>query len=172
MEVDVERKDEDGVDGRGVCGWDGWVCGLGAMGVSSIFGLVCRTGAFVVVFPTLFYFQECVSMSQKCAYRIVQSMMWLYVCVRTEHVWSQNFSESGVGSGWRRGGMTEDIYVCENQGWYCLVVLVGGYLLVYFLLDYDVTSGSSEGYGVGVGQVPEGIFLPEKLYYVPGPDGC
>ena len=26
MEEDVKPKDEDGVDGRGVCGWDGWVC--------------------------------------------------------------------------------------------------------------------------------------------------
>jgi hypothetical protein len=46
MEEDVKPKDEDGVDGRGVSGWDGWVCGLGAVGVSSIFGLVRRTGTF------------------------------------------------------------------------------------------------------------------------------
>jgi hypothetical protein len=46
MEEDVEPTDEDGVDGRGVCGWDGWVGGLGAVGVSSIFGLVRGTGAF------------------------------------------------------------------------------------------------------------------------------
>ncbi len=39
MEEDVNPKDEDGVDGRGVGGWDGWVCGLGAVGASSIFGL-------------------------------------------------------------------------------------------------------------------------------------
>ncbi len=29
-----------------VCGWDVWVCGLGAVGASSIFGLVRRAGAF------------------------------------------------------------------------------------------------------------------------------
>ncbi len=52
MEEDVERKDEDGVDGRGVCGWDGWVCGLGAVGASSIFGLVRRAGDFAAVLPT------------------------------------------------------------------------------------------------------------------------
>ena len=46
MEEDVKPKDEDGVDGRGVCGWDGWVGGLGAVSASSIFGLVRRTGAF------------------------------------------------------------------------------------------------------------------------------
>ena len=46
MEEDVKPKDEDGVDGRGFCGWDGWVGGLGAVGDSSIFGLVRRTGAF------------------------------------------------------------------------------------------------------------------------------
>ena len=39
MEVDVEPRDEDGVDGRGVCRWDGWVGGLGAVGASSLFGL-------------------------------------------------------------------------------------------------------------------------------------
>ena len=40
MEEDVEPGDEDGVDGRGVSGWDGWMCGLGSVVVSSIFGLV------------------------------------------------------------------------------------------------------------------------------------
>ena len=38
MEEDVKPEDEDGVDGRGVCGWDGWVCGLGAVGASLAFG--------------------------------------------------------------------------------------------------------------------------------------
>ena len=52
MEEDVEPKDEDGVDGRGVCGWDGWVGGLGAVGASSIFGLVRGSGVFDVVLPT------------------------------------------------------------------------------------------------------------------------
>ena len=46
MEEDVKPKDEDGVDGRGFCGWDGWVCGLGAVGALSTFGLVRRVGAF------------------------------------------------------------------------------------------------------------------------------
>jgi hypothetical protein len=46
MEEDVKPKDEDGVDGRGVCGWDGWVGGLGTVGTSSIFGLVRRVGSF------------------------------------------------------------------------------------------------------------------------------
>jgi len=48
--------------------------------------------------------------------------------------------------------MVEDVYFCEDRGWYCLVALVGDYLLVYFLLDYDVSSGSTEGYSVDVGQ--------------------
>ncbi len=52
MEEDVEPKDEDGVDGRGVQGWDTWVGGLGVVGDSSIFGLVRRTGSFAVVLPT------------------------------------------------------------------------------------------------------------------------
>ena len=46
MEEDVKPKDKDGVDGRGFSGWDGWVCGLDVVGVSSIFGLVRRSGAF------------------------------------------------------------------------------------------------------------------------------
>jgi len=54
----------------------------------------------------------------------------LRVCVRTDECRSQNFSERGVGSGWRRGGMAEDLYVREDRRWYALVVLVGGYLLV------------------------------------------
>ena len=61
MEEDVEPKDEDGVDGRGVGGWDGWVCGLGTVGSSPIFGLVRRTGVFVSVFPTFVLYQECSS---------------------------------------------------------------------------------------------------------------
>jgi hypothetical protein len=36
--------------------------------------------------------------------------------------------------------MAEDIYVFEDQGWYGLVTLDGGYLLVYFLWDWDITS--------------------------------
>jgi hypothetical protein len=52
MEEDVESKDEDGVDGQGICAWDGWVGGLGAVGASSIFRLVRRAGAFTVVLPT------------------------------------------------------------------------------------------------------------------------
>jgi len=30
--------------------------------------------------------------------------------------------------------MVEDIYVCEDRGWYCLVALVGAYVLVIFFL--------------------------------------
>ena len=49
MEEDAKPKDEDGVDGRGVSGWYGRVCGLGVMGVSLVFGLVRGAGAFTVV---------------------------------------------------------------------------------------------------------------------------
>ncbi len=52
MEEDVKPEDEDGVDGRGFCGWDGWVCGLGAVDASLAFGLVRGAGAFVVVLPS------------------------------------------------------------------------------------------------------------------------
>ena len=52
MEEDVKPEDEDGVDGRGVCGWDGRVCGLGAVGASLVFGLVRGAGAFAAVLPS------------------------------------------------------------------------------------------------------------------------
>jgi hypothetical protein len=52
MEEDVKHEDEDGVDGRGICGWDGWVCGLGAVGASLVFGLVPGAGAFAAVLPS------------------------------------------------------------------------------------------------------------------------
>ena len=52
MEEDVKPEDEDGVDGRGICGWDAWVCGLGAVGASLVFGLVRGAGAFAAVLPS------------------------------------------------------------------------------------------------------------------------
>jgi hypothetical protein len=52
MEEDVKPEDEDGVDGRGVCGWDGRVCGLGAVVASLVFGLVRGAGAFAAVLPS------------------------------------------------------------------------------------------------------------------------
>jgi hypothetical protein len=52
MEEDVKPEDEDGVDGRGIYGWDVWVCGLGAVSTSLAFGLVRGSGAFVPVFPS------------------------------------------------------------------------------------------------------------------------
>ncbi len=48
--------------------------------------------------------------------------------------------------------MVEDVYVCEGRRWYGLVALVDDYLLVYFLLGSDVSSGSTEGYRVDVRQ--------------------
>ena len=41
--------------------------------------------------------------------------------------------------------MAEDLYVCEDRGWCCLVVLVGGYLLVYFFLWFDLNSMENKG---------------------------
>jgi hypothetical protein len=52
MEEDVKPEDEDGVDGRGICGWETWVCGLGAVSASLTFGLVRGTGAFATVLPS------------------------------------------------------------------------------------------------------------------------
>ena len=56
--------------------------------------------------------------------------------------------------------------------WYGLVALDGGYLLVYFLLGYDVTSRSSEGCSVGCSSVPDVFFLTKKMYKAPVSDGC
>ncbi len=53
MEQDVKPKDEDGVDGRGGFGWDGWLCGLGEVGASFAFGLVRGAGAFAAVLSFL-----------------------------------------------------------------------------------------------------------------------
>ena len=52
MEEDVKPKDEDGVDGQGVCGWDGLLGGLGEVGASLTFGVVRGAGAFAAVLPT------------------------------------------------------------------------------------------------------------------------
>jgi hypothetical protein len=52
MEEDVKPEDTDGVDGRGICGWDTWVCGLGAVSTSLAFGLVRGAGAFAAVLPS------------------------------------------------------------------------------------------------------------------------
>jgi hypothetical protein len=52
MEEDVKPEDEDGVDGRGICGWDPWVCGLGEVSVSLALGLVRGAGAFAAVLPS------------------------------------------------------------------------------------------------------------------------
>ncbi len=52
MEEDVESRDEDGVDERGFSRWDGWVGSLGAVGTSSLFGLVRGVGTFAPVPPT------------------------------------------------------------------------------------------------------------------------
>ena len=68
--------------------------------------------------------------------------------------------------------MAEDIYVFEDQGWYGLVALDGGYLLVYFLWGSDRTSQSGEGYSGGCLSVPDVFFLTKKLYKAPVPDGC
>jgi hypothetical protein len=52
MEEDVKPKDEDGVDGWGVSGWDGLLGGLGAVGASLTFGVVRGAGTFAAVLPT------------------------------------------------------------------------------------------------------------------------
>jgi hypothetical protein len=88
-------------------------------------------------FSTVFFFRGCLEF-ERC------------VCARTAHCWSQKFSERGVGSGWRRGGMAEDLYVRKDRRWCCLVVIVVIYWYNFF---FDLTSRSwrIRGYSVGVG---------------------
>ncbi len=52
MEEDVKPEDEEGVYGRGFCGWDAWVCGLGTVRTSLAFGLVHGAGTFTTVLPS------------------------------------------------------------------------------------------------------------------------
>jgi hypothetical protein len=52
MEEDVKHEDTDGVDGRGISGWETWVCGLGTVSTSLSSGLVRGTGDFPPVLPS------------------------------------------------------------------------------------------------------------------------
>ena len=70
--------------------------------------------------------------------------------------------------------MAEDLYGCEDRGWCCLVVLVGGYLLVYFFLWFDLNNMENKGVQCGDRSVPDVNFVNEnelKLYNAPVPDG-
>jgi hypothetical protein len=51
--------------------------------------------------------------------------------------------------------MNEDLYVCEGRGWCCLIVLVGGYLLVYFFVWFDRNIMEKKEVQCGVGPVPD-----------------
>ena len=88
----------------------------------------------------------------------------LYVCLRTGRSWSQNDRERGVGSGWRRGGMVEDINVCEDRKGYCLVALVSGYVLVHFVLSKEGEGMEKKGVQCGVPPVSDVKFVPENEY--------
>jgi hypothetical protein len=52
MEEDVKPEDEERVDGRGISGWETWVCCLGTVSTSLTLGLVRGTGSFVEVVPS------------------------------------------------------------------------------------------------------------------------
>jgi hypothetical protein len=58
MEEDVKPEDEDGVDGWGVGGWDGRVCGLGTVDASLAFGLICGAGDFATLIPSFVLVSE------------------------------------------------------------------------------------------------------------------
>ena len=45
--------------------------------------------------------------------------------------------------------MAEDLYVREDRRWCRLVVLVGGYLLVYFFLWFDLNNMENKGVQCG-----------------------
>ena len=74
------------------------------------------------------------------------------------------YSERGVGSGWRRGGMVEDINVCEDRKGYCLVALVSGYVLVHFFLSKEGEGMEKKRVQCGVPPVPDVKFVPENEY--------
>jgi hypothetical protein len=100
MEDDVEPKDEDGVDGRGVSGWDGCVCGLGPVGSSPIFGLVRRSGTFAVVFPTFVLVSRFVTEQ----YRVNDNFLNVVSSSRRESMVGSVLTRVCVGSG--VGGVT------------------------------------------------------------------
>jgi hypothetical protein len=86
----------------------------------------------------------------------------------------QNDSERGVGSGWRRGGIVEDINVCEDRKGYCLVALVSGYVLVHFFLSKEGEGMEKKRVQCGVPPVPDVKFVPEieyKLFNPSVPEG-
>ncbi len=45
--------------------------------------------------------------------------------------------------------MTEDLCVCEDRGWCCLVVLVGDCVQVYFFLWFDLNRMEDKGVHCG-----------------------
>jgi hypothetical protein len=65
--------------------------------------------------------------------------------------------------------MVEDIYVCEDRGWFCLVVLVSDYLLVYFFLSNDGNSMEKKGVQCWSPSVPDVNFVPENEYKLRNP---
>ena len=58
--------------------------------------------------------------------------------------------------------MAEDLYVREDRRWCRLVVLVGGYLLVYFFLSSDVKSMENKGVHCGDRSAPDVKFVYEN----------
>ncbi len=65
--------------------------------------------------------------------------------------------------------MVEDIYFCEDRGWYCLVELVGDYLLVYFFLSNDGNIMEDKGVQCGGPSVSDVNFVPENEYKLSNP---
>ena len=128
MEEDVKPKDEDGVDGRGVCGWDRWVGGLGVVGASSIFGLVRRAGAFtggLLTFALVSGLQLAQHNRGQCHFRSAAFSSQLEAMVGGALV---RASALRVGLGVGRaliasGSRTRPSYSCD--GWVCDLGVVG-----------------------------------------------
>ena len=132
MEEDV-HEDDAGVDGRGGSGCDGWMCGLGAVGASSIFGLVRMAGAFtggLLTFASVSGIQLAQhNCSNKCYFvsAAFPSRLEAMVSDNLARVLALRFG-LGVGGGRIASGLrTRPSHSCD--GWVCDLGVVGAPLI-------------------------------------------
>jgi hypothetical protein len=130
-----------------LCGWDGWVCGLGAVGASSIFGLVRRVGAFTGRLLT-FALVSGLQLAQhnrgiKCHFFIAAFPSKLEVMVG-DTLTRASALRVGLGVGGAliaSGSRTRPSHSCD--GWVCDLGVVGG------LLIFGLTRGAG-AFAVGL----------------------
>jgi hypothetical protein len=129
MEEDVKPKDQDGVDGWGVSGWDGWVCGLGTVGVSLVFGLVRGAGSFAVVLPSVVLVSR-IQLTQRYRGNIATSFSAASSSRREAMVGGvlTRASSFRVGLGVSGAAIAPGLRVCPSRscgGWVCGLGAVG-----------------------------------------------